>query len=71
MTSILRKRTENLGHYTTVINEGESLSVNGPATFKLISCIHAGHKKKSQVQVVAEKDVKIFKNFGIGNEDKA
>lgn len=64
MTSILRKRADNLGHYTTVLSEGESVSVNGPATFKVLECMHNGHRKKSQVQVIAEKDVKIFKNFG-------
>jgi len=67
MTSILRKRKDNLGHYTTVLDEGGSVSVNGPATFKVVECMHNGHRKKSQVMVIAEKDVKIFKNYGSTN----
>lgn len=65
MTSILRKRSENLGHYTTVLNQGESLTVNGPATFKLVECTKDGHRTKSQITVIAEKDVKIFKNYKV------
>lgn len=64
MTSILRKRKDNLGHYSTVLDEGGSISVNGPATFKIVECNHHGHRKKSTIMVIADKDVKIFKNFG-------
>lgn len=64
MTSILRKRKDNLGHYITVLNEGDSICVNGPATFKILATMHCGHRQKSQIVVIAEKDVKIFKNYG-------
>lgn len=61
--SILKKRS-NKGTFVTELKAGETLSVNGVATFKLIEACHQNNKDRSLVSVVAEKDVKIFKNYG-------
>jgi hypothetical protein len=53
-----------LGNFKTELREGETISVDGPATFKLISAAHNNNKHRILVVVIADKEVQIFKNYG-------
>ena len=61
-TSLLRHRTVE-SCYVTELRENETLTVDGPATFSIVETCHNGHNKRSKVQVRAEREVKILKNW--------
>lgn len=60
--SILRKRPSP-GNFVTSLKQGESLTVDGEATFRIIETNHKGHKTESKISVTAPKETKIFKNW--------
>lgn len=60
--SILRKRPLP-GNFVTSLKQGESLTVSGEATFRIIETNHKGNKTESKISVNAPKETKIFKNW--------
>ena len=64
MTKSILRKSPNTGAFVSDLKENETLSVNGPATFKLLQCNSDGHRYLSKVAVIADKSVKIWKNFG-------
>lgn len=59
--SVFKKRSQ--GRYTTELQTGESITVDGPATFRLIEACSQGNRLRSSISVIAEPDVKIMKNW--------
>ena len=52
----------NVGNLIIKLKQGESISVNGPASFTILETIIDGNMRKSLISVQATKDVKISKH---------
>jgi hypothetical protein len=53
---------------TTELREGDTITVDGPATFRIIKTNHNGHSQRSLINILADDCVKILKGSHRGEK---